>query len=56
VVLHDAGAYGAVMSSNYVSIGRAPQVWWDEGRASIISRRETIEDVVKAETDEPLAI
>jgi diaminopimelate decarboxylase len=56
LVLHDAGAYGAVMSSNYVSIGRAPQVWWDEGRASLAARRETIEDVVRAETDEPLTV
>ena len=24
LVLHDAGAYGAAMSSNYVSLGRAP--------------------------------
>jgi diaminopimelate decarboxylase len=56
VVLHDAGAYGAVMSSNYVSIGRAPQVWWDDGTASLIARRETLDDVVKAETDQPLKL
>ncbi len=54
LVLHDAGAYGASMSSNYVSMGRAPQVLWDEGRATLIARRETIEDVVKAECDQPL--
>ncbi|HVR60790.1 MAG TPA: diaminopimelate decarboxylase, partial [Polyangia bacterium] len=30
LVLHDAGAYGAVMSSNYVSQGRAPQVFFDD--------------------------
>ena len=34
LVLHDAGAYGAAMSSNYVSLGRAPQVCWDDGRAT----------------------
>jgi diaminopimelate decarboxylase len=56
LVLHDAGAYGAAMSSNYVSLGRAPQVWWDDGRASLIARRETVEDVVRAETDDPLAL
>jgi diaminopimelate decarboxylase len=54
LVLHDAGAYGAAMSSNYVSLGRAPQVFWDEGKASLIARRETIDDVVRAETDEAL--
>jgi diaminopimelate decarboxylase len=54
LVLHDAGAYGAAMSSNYVSIGRAPQVWWDDGSATLIARRESVEDVVKAEVEEPL--
>ena len=54
LVLHDAGAYGAVMSSNYVSLGRAPQVLWDDGRATLVSRRETVEDVVRAECDEAL--
>ncbi len=55
LVLHDAGAYGAAMSSNYVSIGRAAQVWWDDGKATLVSRRETLEDVVRAECDEPVA-
>lgn len=54
LVLHDAGAYGAAMSSNYVSLGRAPQVWWDSGRATLISRRETLEDIVRPECNEPL--
>jgi hypothetical protein len=39
------------MSSNYVSMGRAPQVLWDEGRATLIARRETVEDVVSVECD-----
>ena len=52
LVLHDAGAYGAAMSSNYVSIGRAPQVWWEDGRATLIARRETLDDIVRAECDE----
>ncbi len=54
LVLHDAGAYGAAMSSNYVSMGRAPQVLWDDGSATLIARREDIDDVVRAECDEPL--
>jgi diaminopimelate decarboxylase len=54
LVLHDAGAYGAAMSSNYVSLGRIPQVWWDDGRASLIARRETLDDIVRAECDERL--
>ncbi len=51
-MLHDAGAYGASMSSNYVSIGRVPQVFWDDGRATLVARRETIDDVMRAECDE----
>jgi diaminopimelate decarboxylase len=54
LVLHDAGAYGAAMSSNYVSIGRAAQVFWDGSRASLVSRRETIDDVMRAECNEKL--
>jgi diaminopimelate decarboxylase len=54
LVLHDAGAYGAAMSSNYVSQGRAPQVFWDRGRATLISRRETLDDLVRTECNEPL--
>jgi diaminopimelate decarboxylase len=48
--LHDAGAYGFAMSSNYNSIGRAPQVWVEEdGTAELMSRRETLEDLLAAE-------
>jgi diaminopimelate decarboxylase len=54
LVLHDAGAYGAAMSSNYVSLGRAPQVWWDDGEATLVARRETLEDIVRTDCDEPL--
>jgi diaminopimelate decarboxylase len=54
LVLHDAGAYGATMSSNYVSQGRAPQVFMDDGRATLIARRETLDDIVRAECDERL--
>jgi diaminopimelate decarboxylase len=54
LVLHDAGAYGTSMSSNYVSLGRAAQVFWDGGRATLVSRRETIDDVMRAECNEKL--
>jgi len=54
LVLHDAGAYGAAMSSNYVSLGRAPQLWWQDGRALLVSRRETIDDIVRTESNEPI--
>lgn len=54
LVLHDAGAYGAAMSSNYVSLGRAAQVWWSGGKATLIARRQTLEEVIAAECDEPI--
>ncbi|MCL6645408.1 MAG: diaminopimelate decarboxylase, partial [Dehalococcoidia bacterium] len=56
LVLHDAGAYGAAMSSNYVSLGRVPQVLWENGSARLIARRETFEDLVRRECDEPIAL
>jgi diaminopimelate decarboxylase len=49
VLIHDAGAYGSVMSSNYNSLGRAAQVWWEHGKPYLISRRETFEDIVRTE-------
>ncbi|MEO6787038.1 MAG: diaminopimelate decarboxylase [Chthoniobacteraceae bacterium] len=55
LAIRDAGAYGSAMSSNYNSIGRAPQVWAEpDGTVEIISRRETIDDILKAETSEKL--
>ena len=54
IALHDAGAYGAAMSSNYLSIGRAAEVWWEKGRAALVARRETLDDVIAVECDVPL--
>ena len=42
------------MSSNYVSLGSAAQVWWDDDKATLIARRETLEDVVRAECETAL--
>jgi diaminopimelate decarboxylase len=51
LTLRDAGAYGYAMSSNYNSIGKAPQLWLEpDGKVIQISRRETLEDILKAET------
>lgn len=53
--LHDGGAYGYVMGSNYNSIGRVPQLWLGtDGTITQISRRETVEDVLKAEIEQVL--
>jgi diaminopimelate decarboxylase len=55
ICLHDAGAYGYTMSSNYNSVGKAPQIWMEEdGSLTQISRRETVDDILKAEVDLPL--
>ena len=54
LALHDAGAYGATMSSNYLSIGRAAEVWWEKGKATLVGRRETLEDVVAVECETPI--
>ncbi|MGH2628386.1 MAG: diaminopimelate decarboxylase, partial [Anaerolineales bacterium] len=54
LVIHDAGAYGAAMASNYNSLGRAAQVWWEAEKAYLMARRETVEDVVRSECWEPL--
>jgi diaminopimelate decarboxylase len=56
LVLHDAGAYAASMSSNYVSLGRIPQVLWDDGAATLIARREAVADIVRTECEEPLPL
>lgn len=55
IAIQDVGAYGSAMSMNYLSIGRAPEVWWENGGATLVSRRQTLEDVVASECEEPLA-
>ncbi|MBX3028454.1 diaminopimelate decarboxylase [bacterium] len=54
LVLHDTGAYGLQMSSHYNSLGRVPQVWLEDGRLHLAARRETLDDIVRAECFEPL--
>lgn len=50
LVVHDVGAYGYAMSSNYNSLGRAPQIWLEEdGSWHLLSRRETLADLLRLE-------
>ena len=50
MVMHDGGAYGYAMASNYNSVGRAPQLWWEpDGNVVPFTRRETIEDILRLE-------
>jgi len=37
-----------------VSLGRVPQVLWDDGKATLIARRESIDDIVRTECDEAI--
>jgi len=49
LVLHDTGAYGASMSSNYNSRPLLPEVLFDGGDARLIRRRQTIEELIALE-------
>lgn len=51
LAIKSAGAYGFVMSSNYNTRPRPPEIWISGGRARIARRRETYEDLVSAEFD-----
>jgi diaminopimelate decarboxylase len=50
VAVLDVGAYGAVMGSNYNRRLFPPEVMVDEGKWSIIRRRQTLDDVLALET------
>jgi len=49
LVLHDTGAYGASMSSNYNSRPLLPEVLFDKGVARLIRRRQTIQELLALE-------
>ena len=49
LVLHDTGAYGASMSSNYNSRPLLPEVLYDNGAARLIRRRQTIQELLSLE-------
>jgi diaminopimelate decarboxylase len=49
MVFHDAGAYGASMSSNYNSRPLAAEVLIDGERTTLIRRRQTIDDLLQLE-------
>ena len=53
LVFHDAGAYGAAMSSNYNSRPLAPEVLEHDGELRLIRRRQSLEDIFRLE--EPCA-
>ncbi|WVX61270.1 diaminopimelate decarboxylase [Enterobacter ludwigii] len=49
LALHDTGAYGASMSSNYNSRPLLPEVLFDHGKARLIRRRQTIQELLALE-------
>jgi diaminopimelate decarboxylase len=49
LVFHDAGAYGASMSSNYNSRPLAAEVLIDGEVPRLIRRRQTIEELLQLE-------
>jgi diaminopimelate decarboxylase len=53
LVIHTAGAYGYVMSSNYNARPRAAEVMVDGHRFAIVTVRETYEDLVRLEQADP---
>ena len=50
VVLHDTGAYGAAMSSNYNTRPLAAEVLVTDGAARLIRRRQTVAELLALET------
>ncbi len=44
-----AGAYGAVMASNYNSRPRVPEILVDGADAHVIRERDTFEDIIRGE-------
>jgi len=48
-VLHDVGAYGAAMASNYNSRGMAPEILLESGTPRLIRRRQTMDDLLALE-------
>ena len=53
LLVRDAGAYGFSMSSNYNMRPRAAEVLIEGGKPRLIRRRETFDDLVRTEVDEP---
>jgi diaminopimelate decarboxylase len=49
VVLHDAGAYGASMASNYNSRPLAPELLLDGGEVRLIRRRQSLDSLLALE-------
>jgi diaminopimelate decarboxylase len=49
LAFHNAGAYGIMMASNYNSRPRPAEVFIVNGKAHLIRRRETLEDILRTQ-------
>ena len=49
VAIHDVGAYGNVMTSNYNTRLRPPEILVDESSVKVIKRRESFEELITLE-------
>jgi len=53
LAVHDVGAYGYVMASNYNTRPRGAEVLVDGDRFAVVTARERYEDLVHLETADP---
>ena len=53
ILVYDVGAYGYVMASNYNARRRAAEVLVDADRYAVITERETYDDLMRLDVDEP---
>ncbi len=49
----NVGAYCYTMASNYNSRYRPAEVMWHKGKAHLISKRETFDDIIRNQVDHP---
>ena len=53
ILVHDVGAYGYAMSSNYNARRRAAEVLVDGDRYALVTRRESYDDMMRLDIDAP---
>jgi diaminopimelate decarboxylase len=53
ILVFDVGAYGYAMASNYNGRRRAAEVLVDGDRYAVVTRRESYEDLMRLDVDEP---
>ena len=53
LAIRTAGAYGAVMASNYNSRPRPPEIMVDDSNLHVVRKRETLDDLMVSESIMP---